>query len=141
MPPLKRHPALVHLSQEHHHSLALCLRILRAPQLNHQADIERHQTDLLAHFHAEETQFAPYWAQIAPELKQRFESDHAQLRHLLSHPDFQQEAWNIRFAETLRQHARFEERELFPAVQALLPLPDPEPEPESEPTSSESSAS
>ena len=50
MKPLKRHPTLVPLSQEHHHTLALCTRILREPNANHQTDITTHFIDLEKHF-------------------------------------------------------------------------------------------
>ncbi|MCP1659155.1 hemerythrin domain-containing protein [Neisseria perflava] len=120
MKPLKRHPALIELSREHHHSLALCVRILRTPSENHQAEISAHFPELEAHFQEEERQFAPHWAHIDPELKARFEGDHATLRGMMATPDYTSEAWNTTFATTLREHARFEERELFPAVEPYL---------------------
>ncbi|QEY23574.1 hemerythrin domain-containing protein [Neisseria animalis] len=121
MKPLKRHSALIELSREHHHSLALCLRILRAPSESHQAEIEPHAAELAVHFQEEEQQFAPYWAHIDPALRERFENDHAKLRGMMAEPRYTDEAWNTDFATTLREHARFEERELFPAVEPYLP--------------------
>ena len=64
MQPIKRHEQLIKYSHEHHHTLALCLRILRQPAANHQADIEQYHGDLLAHFSSEEQEFAPYWVDI-----------------------------------------------------------------------------
>ncbi|MDO5639724.1 MAG: hemerythrin domain-containing protein [Neisseria sp.] len=125
MKPLKRHPDLIERSREHHHSLALCVRILRNPELSHQDDIEAHAPDLLAHFDAEETQFAPYWPQIDGTLRSRFEADHADLRGMLAHPQYQNDSWNSHFATTLREHARFEERELFPAIEPFLEAAPP----------------
>ena len=58
---MKRHPILVPLSHEHHHTLALCARILRHPELNHSADINEHYVGLMPHFEHEETMFAPLW--------------------------------------------------------------------------------
>lgn len=113
MKPLHRHPTLVPLSHDHHHSLALCLRILRRPSENHQADIEPHLHGLQQHFLEEETLFAPHWHHVSPALRQRFEADHAFLRALAERPDYGDETWNRLFAERLRDHARFEERELF----------------------------
>lgn len=114
MKPLKRHPALLHLSQEHHHTLALCLRILREPNANHQADIVAHYADLEQHFQDEERQFAPLWQALPdPNLRQRFEAEHAELRRLYRHAEFDNPEWNKTFATLLRDHARFEERELF----------------------------
>lgn len=120
MKPLKRHPDLIERSREHHHSLALCVRILRNPADSHQADIEAHAPDLLAHFQAEETQFAPHWHRLDGALKSRFEADHAKLRRMLAQPEYAHSSWNTDFATTLRDHARFEERELFPAVEPFL---------------------
>lgn len=115
---MKRHPLLVQLSQEHHHTLALCLRILRQPENNHQVDITEHFIDLESHFSKEEHQFAPLWDKLQrDDLRQRFETEHAQLRQLYRAAQFDNPQWNIQFATLLREHARFEERELFPALQ------------------------
>ena len=46
----------------------------------------------------------------------------------MAEPEYGSKVWNTDFAVTLRDHARFEERELFPAVEPFLP---------SEPTGSE----
>lgn len=120
MTPLKRHPALVELSRDHHHSLSLCVRILRMPSENHRDDIERHLVDLLPHFEEEERLFMPLWQHIDTTLRQRFEADHAKLRAIAAAPRYDDETWNRDFAETLREHARFEERKLFPAVEPYL---------------------
>ncbi|MDO4641150.1 MAG: hemerythrin domain-containing protein [Neisseria sp.] len=114
---MKRHPALTHLSQEHHHALALCARILRAPSQNHADDIEHLRPDLLHHFEAEETMFAPFWPKLPDTAWQaRFEADHAALRAMLAAPQYDDEQWNTLFAQTLRDHARFEERILFEKI-------------------------
>ncbi len=114
MKPLKRHPELIHLSQEHHHTLALCARILRDPSQNHQADITAHYVDLEKHFSEEENLFAPLWDKLPdPTLRQRFEQEHAELRRLYHAAEFDSPEWNQQFATLLRDHARFEERELF----------------------------
>lgn len=114
---MKRHPALIGLSRDHHRTLALCTRILRNPAANHAADIEHHREDLLRHFSQEEADFAPYWAKLPDStLKERFDTDHAALRAMLSAPQFHSEDWNTGFATLLRDHARFEERILFEAI-------------------------
>ena len=100
---------LVPLSQEHHHTLSLCARILRNPELNHSADINEHYVELMPHFEHEETMFA------------RFENEHAVLRAMHAAPEYDNPLWNVEFATLLRDHARFEERELFPAIEKLLP--------------------
>ena len=43
---------------------------------------------------------------------------------MMAHPEYMNESWNKEFAVTLRDHARFEERELFPAIEPFLPLPE-----------------
>lgn len=121
MKPLKRHPALIGLSRDHHHSLSLCVRLLRTPEERHRDELEPHFAELETHFREEEAKFAPIWQNIAPELKQRFEKDHARLRQMMASPEYGNAAWNTAFATTLRDHARFEERELFPAAEPFLP--------------------
>ena len=121
---MKRHPILVPLSHEHHHTLALCARILRNPELNHSADINEHYVGLMPHFEHEETMFAPHWQNIPVAMRERFEAEHAKLRSMMANPEYLNEAWNKDFAVTLRDHARFEERELFPAVEPFLPEPE-----------------
>lgn len=121
MKPLKRHPALIGLSREHHHALSLCVRVLRTPSENHRSDIEAQFPELLSHFDEEERQFAPYWHHIGAALKTRFDHDHAKLRAMIAAPEFDSEDWNKDFATTLRDHARFEERELFPEIEPFLP--------------------
>jgi hypothetical protein len=121
MKPLKRHSALIGLSREHHHSLSLCVRLLRTPEEEHRNELEPHFAELEVHFREEETMFAPVWQNIAPELKARFERDHAKLRKMMAEPEYGSKVWNTDFAVTLRDHARFEERELFPAVEPFLP--------------------
>lgn len=118
----KRHPALVPFSQDHHHSLALCLRILRDPEADHRADLAAHLPELAAHFAAEEQCFAPLWNVLGrPDLQQRFTEDHRKLRGLIADAEPDKPQWKTVFAETLRGHARFEERELFPVLTPLLP--------------------
>ena len=121
---MKRHPALIPLSHEHHHTLALCTRILRHPETDHSADINEHYIDLEKHFVHEETMFAPHWQNIPVAMRERFEAEHAKLRSMMANPEYLNEAWNKDFAVTLRDHARFEERELFPAVEPFLPEPE-----------------
>lgn len=121
MKPLKRHTALIGLSREHHHALSLCVRLLRTPSESHQTELEQHFPELETHFSEEETLFAGYWRHIAPELKTRFDQDHAKLRRMMAAPVYTDAEWNTDFAVTLRDHARFEERELFPAIETLMP--------------------
>lgn len=120
MKPLKRHPDLVELSREHHHALALCVRILRNPSEDHRGEIEAHIPELLKHFEAEENRFAARWGNIDAALRARFETEHRLLRAMMADPQYRSETWKAGFARTLRDHARFEERELFPAIEPYL---------------------
>lgn len=94
MKPLKRHPALIGLSRDHHHSLSLCVRLLRTPEERHRDELEPHFAELETHFREEEAKFAPIWQNVAPELKQRFEKDHARLRQMMASPEYGNAAWN-----------------------------------------------
>ena len=114
---MKRHPALQSLSRDHHTALSLGNRIRRQPHADHQADIDRHRAELLRHFEEEEQRFACHWPHLPPELCQRFEHEHMQLRALLAGRPTDA----ARLAEVLIAHVRFEERELFNAIQNLLP--------------------
>lgn len=114
MKPLKRHPDLIQLSQEHHHTLALCVRMLREPNRNHREDIIAHFVDLEKHFSEEETLFAPLWHKLPePKFRAQFEAEHEKLRQLYRAAEFDNPQWNTEFATLLREHVRFEERELF----------------------------
>ena len=59
---MKRHPLLVPLSHEHHHTLALCTRILRSPEADHRADITEHYIDTARDYQK------PYWKKGDPPL-------------------------------------------------------------------------
>lgn len=115
MKPLQRHPDLIALSQDHHHTLALCARIMRGeyPPAEH---IRAHCAELAQHFAEEETQFAPLWPRLPdPALQQRFHAEHAALRALFQNADFNDPEQQRHLAQLLRTHIRFEERELFEA--------------------------
>ena len=121
MTPLKRHPELIELSREHHHTLALCVRIFRDPAEISHDEIKQHTSELLAHFSEEEKEFAPHLEKIDTVLRNRFESDHTILRDMLDNPQYDNDEWKLKLAEALRDHVRFEERDLFPAVEQFLP--------------------
>ena len=76
----------------------------------------------MPHFEHEETMFAPLWHDLnRDDLRTRFENEHAVLRAMHAAPEYDNPLWNVEFATLLRDHARFEERELFPAIEKLLP--------------------
>ena len=124
--PLKRHPQLIEHSHEHHHILALSLRISRDLQADYAADIGSFRTSLLDHFTEEEEQFAAYWLQLPDaSLKARFDQEHAHIRQLLTQPDYHNAEWKSELARSLKEHIRFEERELFEQL-AVYCLPSDE---------------
>lgn len=127
---MKRIPALQPLSREHHTALTLAKACERAAQSRDeeriaktcQRVIQAFSAELEPHFQLEEQSLLPLLrsAENRP-LEQRTLEDHQQLRALLD--GLQQN--NIEaldsFGKLLSAHVRFEERELFPALESLLP--------------------
>ena len=124
---MPRHPALIPLSHEHHHGLALALRC-RKQALGHlkptgptglkqRADELRaffHAT-LERHFKAEEEILFPFLRDAAGGLVGDLVEDHARLRALVSRLDDEGALAKILFdaGDLLERHIRREERELF----------------------------
>ncbi|MDO5687179.1 MAG: hemerythrin domain-containing protein [Neisseria sp.] len=115
---MKRHEQLITFSREHHSALVLAKRIIQAPQDDHAAAMHKEAAALLEHFAAEETQFAPYWPRLPEVLRITFEEQHQNLRALIAAAERHEQ--QLIFAQALREHVRFEERELFPALEALF---------------------
>lgn len=121
---MKRSTELIPLSREHHHALSLARRILaqagEATALQAlRAQVMQDMHELLAHFRAEEDSLLPAMAQHQPALAQRLDEEHRSLRDYLQR--IEAGAWHClpAFARLLQQHVRFEEREFFPAFEAL----------------------
>lgn len=131
---LKRHPALVALSRDHHGALMQALWLRRAAQVSNVAAaapvaeefLAFYTNELLGHFADEEEVLLPVAAHADPEGADRIRSEHAELH-----------AWTARLREALAagtdartaaghlgqlldDHVRFEERSFFMAVQAVL---------------------
>lgn len=113
------------LSSEHHQALALARDIKKARQdsSNVQELVARVKTifnnKLLPHFEIEEQAILPELTKIGEDaLVQRTLEDHAQLKKLVANLDELDKL--IKFAETLKEHVRFEERELFEVCQSSL---------------------
>ena len=124
-----RDKALVPLSRQHQHALALCVRIDRAKA---EADLEFWQAEITAHFQqeisvhfaAEEQVLFPAarkFSELAALVEELF-SEHMMLRE-----DFgQAEAGRLSaeallaFAQRISSHIRKEERQLFERMQALM---------------------
>lgn len=127
---MKRTTALQSLSREHHTALTLAKACERAVQSRNeelvgktcQRVLQAFFDELEPHFRIEEQSWLPllHSAENKP-LEQRTLADHQQLRALLD--DLRQnniEALDT-FGKLLSAHVRFEERELFPALESLLP--------------------
>ncbi len=126
-----RDKALVPLSRQHQHALALCVRIDRArPRV--EADLELWQAEITAHFQqeirihfaAEELVLFPAAGRFSElaSLVEELSSEHTMLRE-----DFAQaEARSLSvegmlaFAKRLSAHIRKEERQLFERMQELM---------------------
>ena len=138
----KRHPALIPLSHDHHHGLALALRCRKHAlgQLNpgDPASIEAcaaeasrfFNENLTAHFEAEETVLFPLMAahEECRELVAKLESEHREFRRMVApatDPGGQRK-FLFDFGDLLEQHIRSEERKLFPAFETLVPAADAE---------------
>ena len=126
---MKRNPALQPLSREHHTALSLANTCVRAAQSG-DADqvrqaclraIKLYADELDTHFKIEEESLLPLLTSAEAQLLvQRTLTEHQLLRGLLD--GLQQndvESLNT-FGKYLAAHVRFEERELFPALEKLL---------------------
>ena len=119
--PLKRHPALHHLSHDHHHGLLLCWKIRQGFKLDVEPDrIKTYcewfwENHLQAHFEEEEKLIFPVLPEDDPMIKQAL-SEHKRLRKLFS--TWENTEKNLgQIEEELEKHIRFEERVLFPVIQ------------------------
>ena len=130
---MKRHEWLQDLSREHHLALRLALAAKRAVAAGDPAQIraaatlcaDAYGSDLEPHFSREESDLLPLLAQAgAGTLVTRTLDEHEEMRRLASRLNEADPATLERFGELLGAHVRFEERELFPAADALLdPMP------------------
>jgi iron-sulfur cluster repair protein YtfE (RIC family) len=119
--PLKRHPALHHLSHDHHHGLLLCWKIRRGFKLG--IDPIRikvycewfWENHLQTHFEEEESLIFPILENDNQMLKQAM-SEHKRLRKLFSTWENPERTLG-QIEEELEKHIRFEERILFPVIQ------------------------
>jgi iron-sulfur cluster repair protein YtfE (RIC family) len=117
---MKRDQRLHGLTSEHHHGLVLARRILQG-RLDAAAVRKRFDAELTPHFQIEEELLLPALDEVgAVALAARTRSDHAELRGLLAAAERGEPGRLAAFATLLERHIRFEERELFPAVETLL---------------------
>jgi hypothetical protein len=124
---VKRRPALRQLSREHHGALVLALRITKAGDATAVAHLMATVPDVFArelepHFRDEEADLLPGLAAAgADALVRRTLDEHRALRGLVDRIAAGDAASLTEFARALRAHVRFEEHELFPAAETLLP--------------------
>lgn len=126
---MQRSPILQPLSREHHHALKLAKLCERAAVSGDTEQIGRAcaaalQTfadELERHFAFEERELLPgLQTGAAQALAQRTLAEHAQLRSLRIGLVSCDVAALAEFARLLYAHVRFEERELFPFIEAKL---------------------
>jgi iron-sulfur cluster repair protein YtfE (RIC family) len=136
---MKRHRSLYPLSHDHHHALVQALNLDKAGAGGGQADLREAaarfaafwKSDLQRHFAQEEQIVLPllakYKAADEAEIRETLEqhSDIArligELNEKLARPETIEASLLINLAESLRSHVRYEESELFPAVEASVP--------------------
>jgi iron-sulfur cluster repair protein YtfE (RIC family) len=126
-----RHPALVPLSHDHHHGLALALRCRRqalgqlkplgAEGLRERAAELRDffSNELIPHFRAEEEVLFPQMRERVPEsagLIDELVRDHESIRRAMPQLERETALGKLIFdlGDLLERHIRKEERELFP---------------------------
>lgn len=132
---MKRSATLQPLSREHHTALTLAKACERAVQSGDEEQVAKtcqrviraFSDELEPHFRIEEQSFLPLLNSVETQpLVQQTLADHQQMRDLLNglrQNDVQALAL---FGKRLSAHVRFEERELFPALEHLLPAAKPD---------------
>ena len=124
---------LVALSRQHHHALALCVRLDRALQAGSidaeawQSEIAQHfEQEVSVHFAAEENAVFPVAARFAEltSLLDELQAEHGVLRELFARARSRtlDTAGMEEFVEKLALHIRKEERQLFEGMQEVLEL-------------------
>ena len=125
---MKRHPALIQLSREHHSALVLAKRAKRmsegTPDARNTfaAEVGRiFALDLEPHFQLEEKMLLPaLMAAGEREAAEQTLTEHTELRALVYQPGINHQGTLRRFGDALAEHVRFEEQELFPRAEAVL---------------------
>jgi iron-sulfur cluster repair protein YtfE (RIC family) len=132
---MRRDPALIPLSQQHHDALALCVYIGRAAKAGH-LDLDHWnrevrdawQAEIRWHFQSEEEILFPAAKHVAAlrPLVDGLLHEHVELRQLFDSAERNElTAVDLhRFRELLHDHVRKEERQLFEPMQSELPAAD-----------------
>jgi hemerythrin-like domain-containing protein len=139
-PPLKRHPALLALSRDHHFVLIQALSLRRAadgaPEPHHgavpsaEAFLAYYHDDLIGHMADEEESLLAASSAVSPGDAGKIRSEHdeirertAVLKQALADGEDPRPAMK-RLGDILHDHVRFEERVVFEAVQQRLSADD-----------------
>lgn len=132
---MKRDPALVSLSHDHHQALFLAQALRRAEETTvsgtRRAVLDFWRDHGREHFRVEEEILFPAFAGRGDPhdpLLARALCEHAVIRHRIDtlNDDATRPLWLDRLhelGELLAVHVRLEERELFPLIEATLPAP------------------
>ena len=124
---MKRRPALLQLSREHHTALVLAKRIAAADTPDAIAAQMRSTADIFArelepHFQAEETGLLPRLiAAGETAIVDQTLAEHRLMRDLAARIASGDAASLKPFGLALHDHVRFEERQLFVTAEATLP--------------------
>ena len=121
---MKRSDALAPVSREHHQALVVAQKLTRATD----ATAAEAATTWIGfwdaagrrHFHVEEDSILPVLDPDREEVP-RVYAEHAALRHLIARIDAGSPAGDLnRLGRMLHDHVRYEERVVFPAIEAAL---------------------
>lgn len=136
---MKRHRSLYPLSHDHHHALVQALYLDKVGAGDDQAGFREAaarfadfwRSDLQRHFLQEEQIVLPllakYKAADVAEIRETLEQHSAiarlisELNEKLARGEMIEASLLTNLAESLRRHIRYEESELFPAVEASVP--------------------
>jgi hypothetical protein len=124
--PMKRSEALSPLSRDHHQALVAAQRLRRGGEPGELASGFRAFWDEQGspHFRIEEEVLLPLWASLGtadPGHVRRIAEEHLEIRRMALELERDPDPELLRrLGELLQAHVRFEERELFPAIEADL---------------------
>ena len=125
---MKRSPELAPLSRKHHRVLYAAMLLSRATEVEavREEALDLWSEDVKDHFEIEEQVLLPGWLERDPkagtDLAARMLSEHLELRvafRRLERGDLEISEVNA-LGAALEGHVRFEERELFPLIEARL---------------------
>lgn len=113
-----RHDRLVELAREHHNALRLAVHLRRGGDVaTLRARVDEERAELERHFDEEEGWLQQELRALGEHaFAQRMCDDHVQLRELMN--SARDEASLKTLGELLHTHVRFEDRELFPCLEA-----------------------